>query len=100
LKVTISVTSTSNNKNGNENGNANGNGTNTPTTDGDATSRSRILEHFISGYHEIKTSVHYQHKLAFPEGGAKPGDLISVRRDFVSGIEFKIHGMDLCRDDA
>jgi len=55
-------------------------------------------EYTISGYHEMETSVHYTHKLALPEEGAKPGDLISVKFEMLSGSEFKIAGMAFCVD--
>ena len=51
--------------------------------------------HYIDGYHDTKTSVHFPHK--FPiEGGAKAGDSIIVDVKLIGGQEFKIAGMALC----
>jgi len=51
--------------------------------------------HYIDGYHDTETSVHFPHK--FPiEGGAKAGDSIIVDIKLVGGQEFKIAGMALC----
>ena len=50
----------------------------------------------IDGYHDIKTSVHFPHKIPVL-GGAKAGDTLILHAKLVSGQEFKIAGIAFCR---
>merc|ERR1712228_399917 len=50
---------------------------------------------FIDGYHEIKTSVHFPHKIPLVNG-AKKGDSIIMDVKLISGSEFKIQAITLC----
>ena len=52
----------------------------------------------ISGYHEIKTSVHEPHKFKLAgDGGASPGDVILFVATLTSGKYFKIAGLAFCK---
>ena len=50
----------------------------------------------IDGYHDIKTSVHFPHKIPVL-GGAKAGDSLILHAKLVGGQEFKIAGIAFCR---
>ncbi|VEU43231.1 unnamed protein product [Pseudo-nitzschia multistriata] len=50
---------------------------------------------YIDGFHEIKTSVHFPHKVPI-RGGASPGDSVIVYAKLVGGSEFKFAGMAFC----
>lgn len=50
---------------------------------------------FIDGYQDIKTSVHFPHKISISEE-AKVGDSIILNAKLVSGQEFKIAGIAFC----
>lgn len=51
---------------------------------------------FIDGYHDIKTSVHFPHKIQIADGGAKAGDSVILNAKLVGGQEFKIAGLAFC----
>jgi hypothetical protein len=50
----------------------------------------------IDGYHDIKTSVHFPHKIPIL-GGAKAGDSLIFNAKLVGGQEFKIAGIAFCQ---
>jgi len=50
---------------------------------------------YIDGYQDIKTSVHFPHKISIPED-AKVGDSIILNAKLVGGQEFKIAGIAFC----
>lgn len=51
---------------------------------------------FIDGFHDIKTSVHFPHKIPIAGGGAKAGDSVILKAKLVGGQEFKIAGFAFC----
>lgn len=50
----------------------------------------------IQGYHSSQTSVHFPHKMFFPNGGAQVGDTVRVKSALSSGQVFKVTGIALC----
>jgi hypothetical protein len=51
----------------------------------------------VSGYHEIRTSVHVPHKFPMPGDGAKVNDTIIFDATLTTGSYFKIAGLAFCK---
>ena len=63
--------------------------------DWDNTDSSRI--YYIDGYHNVRSSVHFPHKIPLSGGGAKAGDsIIFDAKLVVGGQAFKIAGVAFC----
>mmetsp|Transcript_15778 Transcript_15778/g.45455 ORF Transcript_15778/g.45455 Transcript_15778/m.45455 type:complete len:330 (-) Transcript_15778:712-1701(-) len=50
----------------------------------------------IDGYHDVKTSVHFPHKIPIQGGGAKAGESLLIDLKLVGGKGFKIAGIAVC----